>query len=253
MLRTVVLVLPFYLILKAHCRSLHGRTAQRLGTKVQMQRFAVVLFAFVALFAIFVPSSVNALSHVKRETNADRFARGLTPLPPSRRSTAKRQQTSQVSVPRSGRIQVRGHGSDQSIGYLQNAPSGPGGINPGNNPDLSVQYNPNDNSITCVDSQFNQGGSYLGGLTGSQNLNAGSPFYVPLTNGDNNNPNFEPCIWTVDKTGQLSAQWKNGDGSTVPASCAYNADQNTFVLTGDSGDFCSNNSGWEPVDLYVVD
>src|ERR1700677_3056753 len=60
-------------------------------------------------------------------------------------------------------------------------------------------------------------------------------------------PIVEPCIWTVDKTGQLSAQWKNGDGSTVPASCAYNADQNTFVLTGDSGDFCSNNSGWEPV------
>lgn len=64
-----------------------------------MQRFAVILFAFVALFAIVVPSSVNALSHVKRDTNADRFARGLTPRAPSRRSTAKRTQHSQVSVP----------------------------------------------------------------------------------------------------------------------------------------------------------
>jgi hypothetical protein len=162
-----------------------------------MQRFAIVLLAFVALFAIFAPSSVNALSHVKRETNADRFARGLPPLAPSRRSTAKRHHNSQVSVPyaltlllplmvfssaypfpvecsHSGRLQVRDHGNGQSLGYLQNAPSGPyvhlspstritlgsldalvtpfisGGINTGNNPDLSVQYNPKDHSITCV-------------------------------------------------------------------------------------------------------
>jgi hypothetical protein len=64
-----------------------------------MQRFTVVFFAFVALFAIVVPSSANALSHLKRDTNAERFARGLPPHAPSRRSTAKRHQNSQVSVP----------------------------------------------------------------------------------------------------------------------------------------------------------
>jgi Zn-dependent protease with chaperone function len=62
-----------------------------------MQRFAVVLFALIALFAIGGPSSVNALSQ-KRETNADRFARGLNPLAPARRATAKRSQSSQTSI-----------------------------------------------------------------------------------------------------------------------------------------------------------
>ena len=95
----VVLVLLFYLILKAHCRSLHGQTSQRHSEqKHTMQRFAVILFALVAVFAIIVPSSAKALSQVKRETNADRFARGLPPLAPSRRSTAKRTQHSQTSV-----------------------------------------------------------------------------------------------------------------------------------------------------------
>jgi hypothetical protein len=216
-----------------------------------MQRFAIVLLAFVALFAIFAPSSVNALSHVKRETNADRFARGLPPLAPSRRSTAKRHHNSQVSVPHSGRLQVRDHGNGQSLGYLQNAPSGPGGINTGNNPDLSVQYNPKDHSITCVGSQFSQGGSYLGGPTSSQSLNPGSPVSVPLTNVDNSNSDSS-CIWTADKTGKLTAEWKNSDGSIAPVSCAYNADKNAFVLTGDSDGFCNQNSGWEPVDFYVV-
>ena len=71
-----------------------------------MQGFAVILFALVALFAIVVPSSASTLSHVKRETNADRFARGLPPLPPTRRATAKRQQNSQPSVPYAPNIVV---------------------------------------------------------------------------------------------------------------------------------------------------
>jgi len=214
-----------------------------------MQRFAVILFAFVALFAIVVPSSVNALSHVKRDTNADRFARGLTPRAPSRRSTAKRTQHSQVSVPRSGRIQCRGS-NGQSLGYLHNAPSGPGGINSGNNPDLSVTYSPSDHSITCVGSQFSQGGSYLGGSAGD--LNAGSPTSVPLTNGGNDDKTFQSPAWSVGSDGKISGQWKNGDGSTSPVSCAYNAEKNSFVLTDDNDSFCSKNSGWEPVGLYMV-
>jgi len=213
-----------------------------------MQRFAIVLFALVALFAI-VPSSVNALSHVKRDTNANRFARGLPPRTPSRRSTAKRHQNSQVSVPRSGRIQVRDHGN-KSVGYLQNAASGPGGINSGGN-DLSVQYNSKDHTITCTDSQFTQGGSYFGGFA-SQSLKPGSPSSVPLTNGDNGSQDSPSCLWTVESSGRLSAKWENSDGSSVSVSCAYNSAKNTFVLTGDSNEFCSQNSGWDPVELFII-
>jgi len=215
-----------------------------------MQRFAVILFAFVAIFAIVVPSSVNALSHVKRDTNAGRFSRGLPPRAPSRRSTAKRHQNSQVSVPQTGRCQVR-DSSGHSLGYLQNAPSGPGSINPGGNSDLSVQYNPKDSSITCVNPQFGEGGSFLGGSPGSPKLNAGSPSSVSLTNVENGKTDSF-CTWAVDQSGKLIPEWNNSDGSTSPVSCAYNANKNTFVLTGDVDGFCSQNSGWAPVDLYLI-
>ena len=75
-----------------------------------MQRFSVILFALVTLFAIVVPSSAGSLSHVNRNTNAERFARGLPPLPPTRRSTAKRHQHSQGSVPYALNIVVAYYG-----------------------------------------------------------------------------------------------------------------------------------------------
>ncbi len=50
-----------------------------------MQRFAFLLLAAsVALLRTVVP--VEAALLMKRETNAQRFARGLPPLPPVRRS-----------------------------------------------------------------------------------------------------------------------------------------------------------------------
>jgi hypothetical protein len=56
-----------------------------------MQRFTVALFVFLALFALLVPlSSANDVETAKRETNADRFARGLPPLSPTRRHAARR-------------------------------------------------------------------------------------------------------------------------------------------------------------------
>jgi len=217
-----------------------------------MQRFAVVLFALVALFAIGSPSSVNALSQMKRETNADRFARGLTPLPPSRRATAKRSQNSQASVNRSGRVQVRDHGNGQSRGYLQ---PGPNGIGLDNNPqdsDFSVRYNSHDKSLFCLGSHFKQGGHYLGGAVTPHILNAGSTYYVPLTNVDAGNPDYETAIWTIDNTGKLTANWENVDNTNVPVSCAFNDAENSIVLVGDINDFCDQNPDYKPVDLYIV-
>ncbi|KAF8259376.1 hypothetical protein EI94DRAFT_1029270 [Lactarius quietus] len=215
-----------------------------------MQRFTVVLFALVAVFAIVFPSSANALSHVKRETNAERFARGLTPLKPSTRSTAKRYQNSQVSVPgRTGRIQARDHGNGHSYGYLQNGPSGPyvGGINHGNNPhysDLSVQYNPGDHSLFCDASQ----GFYLGAPASSQNLGPSSTNHVTLTGVNAGNTKDEVHIWSVDASGKLTCTWENSDGSTVPVNCAYHDASNSLYLVGDIDDFCDQNPGWK----YVV-
>ncbi|KAH9968440.1 hypothetical protein BGW80DRAFT_1461974 [Lactifluus volemus] len=56
-----------------------------------MQRFTVALFVLLALFALLVPlSSANNVEPAKRETNADRLARGLPPLAPTRRHAARR-------------------------------------------------------------------------------------------------------------------------------------------------------------------
>jgi len=218
-----------------------------------MQRFAVVLFALVAVFAIGVPSSAKALAQVKRETNADRFARGLPPLTPSRRSTAKRTQHSHASVSHSCYIQVRDHGSGQTFGYLQNGPTGPGGINTGNNPDhtdLFARYNSAEKSIFCLGSHFSQGGSYLGALIGP--LSADSTNYVPITNGDIGNPNYEAAIWSIDQSGKLSALYKSAGGSIVVVGFAYNSNTNIIVLVGDIGNLCSPSSGWKQVDIYMV-
>ncbi len=66
-----------------------------------MQKFAVALIALVAIFATVVPTVLAApgLSQLKRETNARRFARGLAPLPPTRRGGAMRPRTSPVPAP----------------------------------------------------------------------------------------------------------------------------------------------------------
>jgi hypothetical protein len=53
-----------------------------------MKKFFVALFSVVSLLAVIVPSSASAIKHPERETNAQRFARGLPPNPPTRRSTA---------------------------------------------------------------------------------------------------------------------------------------------------------------------
>lgn len=51
-----------------------------------MKNFIVALFSVIALLGLVLPSSAHAIG--RRETNAQRLARGLTPNAPSRRFTA---------------------------------------------------------------------------------------------------------------------------------------------------------------------
>lgn len=58
-----------------------------------MQKFGlIVLAASAALLGFLAPVESQAIEN--RETNADRFARGLPPLPPARRS-----ETESTSIP----------------------------------------------------------------------------------------------------------------------------------------------------------
>jgi len=219
-----------------------------------MQRFAVVLFALVALFATVVPSSASSLLHVKRETNADRFARGLPPLPPTRRETAKRQQNSQQpSAPTTGRIQVRDNGSGSPLGYVQNGQSGPHGIdiNPGFT-DLYVTFNSVQNTIFFQDQQF-IGGSFFGALDPGNIINAASTLALPLTNVYLGNVIEEADIWWIDQTtGELTAYWTNPDSTTSLVYFAYNAAADSLVLVGDVVDFINEYAGWVQVLLFIV-
>lgn len=61
-----------------------------------MKTFFLALFSVVALLGLVAPSFASEVTHVKRETNGERLARGLTPNPPTRRTTAKRFRHSQV-------------------------------------------------------------------------------------------------------------------------------------------------------------
>jgi len=223
-----------------------------------MQRFAVILFALVALFAVVVPSSASILSQVKRETNGDRFARGLPPLPPSRRETAKRTQNSHPSVPQTGRIQVRDHGNGQSLGYVQNGPTGPHGINLGTDPecrDLNVFYNPWEKTIFGLGAVFGKtgtGGSYFGGLVTPEILSGSSLAYVPLQNVDISKATDEADIWSIGPDGQLIALWTNIDSSIITVGYVYNSVTNQLYLVGDAAGFVSAFSSWDIVDLFLI-
>ncbi|KAH9035197.1 hypothetical protein EDB85DRAFT_2143853 [Lactarius pseudohatsudake] len=98
-----------------------------------------LLAASVALLGTFVP--VEAALHMKRETNGQRFAMGLPPLPPIRRSPTETAHRRQVSPPPSpsntGRLEVR-HATDNTrLGYVANDASyGPIGLN------LDTAHNP---------------------------------------------------------------------------------------------------------------
>ncbi|KAH9031301.1 hypothetical protein EDB84DRAFT_1492756 [Lactarius hengduanensis] len=102
---------------------------------------------------------------MKRETNGQRFARGLPPLPPIRRSPTE---SAQVLPPPSpsviGRLEVR-HATDHTrLGYIANDASyGPIGLNLdiGHNPaipDLIVEFS----GSTAQDPEFDAP-YYIGG------------------------------------------------------------------------------------------
>ncbi|KAI0297458.1 hypothetical protein B0F90DRAFT_1739504 [Multifurca ochricompacta] len=225
-----------------------------------MQKFIVALLAVVTLLATVVPSaSAHSVSPLKRETNALRFARGLPPLPPTRRHTANSPTHSHTSVPHSGRVQARGCDTGETLGYLGNTPSGPKGLNchcaDDHNDDvldLTVIFNSIEKSLACEGPQFG-GGIYLGASVTADILGIGSASFVTLANVQIGIEAAEAGIWSlVEETGELLIKWKNVDHSEKPLHCAYNNDKDEIVFVGDIAAFLSVNVGWVEVRLYLV-
>jgi len=230
-----------------------------------MQRFTVALFALLAVFAHLVPAtSARAIELVKRETNAGQFERGLPPLPPTRRQTANPGSASDVTdvslawvqQSQTRRIQVRDAYSGYAYGYLENAPDGPHGVNPGSNPghvyDMWVTYDYNKKRLHCKNPVFH-GGEYLGGVVPDYNLGHGYPTYVPLTNVYIDDYKYEAGIWNLDRDkGELTGWWENKDHQRVPVSYAYDPDTNVIVIVADIDSYLYEHDGWYHVRLYLT-
>ncbi|KAI0249657.1 hypothetical protein BJV78DRAFT_1155620 [Lactifluus subvellereus] len=242
-----------------------------------MQRLTIALFTLLAVFAHLVPvASARAIELAKRETNADRFARGLPPLPPTRRDTAKRGSPSRVSLAaaavqksQTGRIQIRDAHSGYAYGYLENSPYGPHGVNHGHS-DMWVTYDYNRKSLHCKSPAFHDGGDYLGGVIPDYNLGQGYSYYVPLTNVeyddyDGISPDGvvnkyadvvfadEARIWNYHyDSGELTGWWENKDHYHVPVSYAYNPDTNIIVIVGDIDAYLYEYHGWYEVIAHLT-
>ncbi|KAI0065505.1 hypothetical protein BV25DRAFT_1836303 [Artomyces pyxidatus] len=192
-----------------------------------MQKFAVALFAFLAVLALVLPASA-------RVTNADRLRRGQPPLPPTRRATAKRQAPSPSSPQSiSGRIQVRDATGLNTLGYIQNTVSGPTGIKfSGSENDLEVLYVGAE--LVAYSAIFPS--PFLIGASGSALLSVGSAAAIPFINVDES----ISAIWSLDvTTGALTATWKNIDGSILNPVFAYDSVQDKLFLTGDIIEFAA--------------
>ncbi|KAI9458350.1 hypothetical protein BJY52DRAFT_1416454 [Lactarius psammicola] len=198
-----------------------------------MQRFLVlVLAASVALLGTIVPVEAALLG--RHETNGQRFARGLPPLPPVRRSptdTAKRRQVSPLpGSPLIGRLEV--HRVDGTVlGYVANDKTrGPVGLNIFGDPnpaylDLTVELS--GSNLLAQKPEFVDP-YYIGGY-GDDILsphNSNTVQFINVAAG------LDAAIWTLDKTsGALNATWTNVDGSKIQPTLIYDVNLNVLSFT----------------------
>ncbi|KAH9169448.1 hypothetical protein EDB89DRAFT_1472168 [Lactarius sanguifluus] len=198
-----------------------------------MQRFVFLLLAASAvLLATVVPVEAAFLGH--HETNAQRFARGLPPLPPVRRSpteSAMRRQVSPPPVSTTGRLEVRQADSGAVLGYVANDPSrGPVGLNLNTDPnpaytDLDVKFS--DSELLSQNPAFKTP-YYIGG-SGKEAL---SPQNTNTIKFINVHPGPYAAIWSLETTsGALSATWTNPDGTKVKPTLIYDAGSNVLSFT----------------------
>lgn len=184
--------------------------------------------------------SVPQIRDPRGETNAQRFARGLPPLPPrvrgTRTGTAKRtvpSDTPSVASVLGGKIVVRS--SSGEVGVLQYSSS-------------HGQYIPGSGSsgasFTFAGKSFQDDSTdyYLAGLIDPQTslepdngnfaiLGGAKPDGTSTISGKD----YQSTIWSVDaSTGKVTASWVNQDGSSLPeVSIAWDPVSSDIYLTDD--------------------
>jgi len=192
-----------------------------------MQKFILAsLFSAVVLLGLVAPASALAIGRGQHETNAMRFARGLPPNAPSRRSTAPVRRTSPTPPNLgqcAGSIEVRAL-DGTVLGCLDNGGSSHG-LSIGDTHNWPVTY-------TSSSMTFNNGASYLGAHdTPVVVLGPSLPTSVFLQKVSNNDANAEDNLWNFNPTtGRVTATWTNPGNVQVSAQICRQAE--SVLLSG---------------------
>ncbi|KAH6910618.1 hypothetical protein BKA70DRAFT_1424274 [Coprinopsis sp. MPI-PUGE-AT-0042] len=239
------------------------------------------------LFVLFLCLLGSVSSLAIRETNADRFARGLTPLQPKGMERANRRATGTDSARRSmvsplppttanGRLNVR-NANGQSVGFVRNREgddpiSGINALSEGEpNLEVMITYSPSSPqqcNIHATNARF-PAPYFVGASGGSGKLEGPRHvFILEFTNVPETLPGAHPsqvgtentfiesAIWSFDpSTKELKAFWINDDSTTTEAILAHNARNNALFFVADIAAFnaaAGEDSTASPVKLYLV-
>ncbi|KAF8229509.1 hypothetical protein L208DRAFT_1401950 [Tricholoma matsutake] len=233
------------------------------------------------LFSLVVCLIISAASVSIQETNAQRMARGLNPLPPkfgrtlpgvvtarvtarapTRSWAAKRGWPSAVPpMQRSGRIEVRNPQNGLSLGIVKNT----NGTNPisglnalGPEQDLLVSFTASPSGagpfdIVAVNAAFAAPlfvGAFVANGVGNigrdvitfSNVQQTPPNSPPVKSASGDNTMAESALWSFNpSTKELQAQYVNPDGSKPDTVIAYSIRQNVLFFIGDLKAYNTNN------------
>lgn len=231
------------------------------------------------LFVLFLCLLGSVSSLAIRETNADRLARGLSPLSPVRRSTGTDSARRSVSSPLppttvTGRLQVRYVNGGSNAGFVRNweggAPiSGVSFLGGDEELQVSVTYSPTSPTgldILATNPKF-AAPFYVGASGGLKKYESNSGDTLGFTNVGQTQPGsiptqvgsvsslVESAIWTIDpSTKKLTATWINGDGSSFTPTLAYAVRENSLFFVGSTQAWMDGHPNYfiSAVELYLV-
>ncbi|KAJ7169322.1 hypothetical protein C8R43DRAFT_945263 [Mycena crocata] len=206
--------------------------------------------------------------HPKRETNADRFQRGLGPLPPTRRQKNKRWPPAPSPTPCTklsnnlGRLQLRRVLDGDRIGYIGQQFNRDNAYTRHRQPPFALQVAvppiaPFGSAINLIAANApDSGHPFFGAVDrGSGPLGTSEAGFAILSGTSGVRGNSPPSssagtsltlphggaesqIWTMNcQTRQVTAQWTNADGSHPPTTIFYDPVGDFVGLTGDLGAF----------------
>lgn len=233
------------------------------------------------LFVLFLCLLGSVSSLAIRETNADRMARGLSPLSPANLRRASGTDTARRGIvsptpptTETGRLQVRYQSGSGNAGYVRNwsggAPiSGVSFLGGDEELRVSLTYTPSSPTqlnILATNPKF-PAPYYVGAAGGLNKYESSSGNVMSFTNVDQTQPGsiptkpgtsssyVESAIWTFDpSTKKLEATWINGDGSVFKPVLAYAVRENSLFFVGSPQQWMNEHPNYfiSAVDLYLV-